>query len=134
MRLLTKNLQQRLKVHPVDMLRIERQPFGLEPADKFRMRRAEPPDRGEQPQPAAACRHHQRRHRRCGGLWAFTLQIVHHQDAGLLRIIEGRIERGPHRGVFQMQRTGHGQRRSPSCRWRWWLAVRCRWRHITQGG
>ena len=49
MRFLAEDLQQCLKVHPVDMLRIERQPFRLQPAHQFRMHGTKPADGGEQP-------------------------------------------------------------------------------------
>ena len=132
MRLLAEDLQQRLKVHPVDMLRIERQPLRLQPAHQFRMHGTKPANGGEQPQRAAAGRQHQRRHRRRRCLRALALEVVDHKDAGLFRIVEGRVERRAHRWMFKMQRPGHGQRRFPAC-CRGGRAVigRC-WRHVAK--
>ena len=117
------------------MLRIERQPLCLQPAYQFRMHGTKPADGGEQAQRTAASRQHQRCHRCRCRLRAFTLEVVDHEDAGLFRIVEGRVERRTHRWMFQMQRAGHSQCRFPaSCwggravigRWRRHVAKRCR--------
>ena len=49
----------------------------------------QPADGGEQPQPAATRRLHQRCHRRRHCLWAFALEVVDYKDAGLFWIVEG---------------------------------------------
>ena len=89
MRLLAKDLRQCLKIHPVDMLRIERQPLGFQPSDKFRMGGTQPPNGGKQTQPAATSRDHQRRHGGRGCFGAFARHIVDNQDAGLPGVVKG---------------------------------------------
>ena len=109
MRLLAKNLQQGLQVHPVNMLGIKRQAFCFQTLYQFGMGGTQPAYCRKQAQPAAASCDHQRGHGRGSGWRAFAFDIIDDQNAGLVGIIERRVKGRPHRCMFQMRCPCHHQ-------------------------